>query len=207
MPRVFRQVASALFKLDEANIEALIARSAAIKPPKRPHPRRHLAARAYVERDGLWGDEEADGDDEVFISAGHNDNEQTVLRKRQVPGASTPPAAEQPPPSLRCRGTLHTDPKLTVLNTPVYIATDSRTPLTDRNLKLFFDTFPCAFVLSDLIRVTDVNWSPVLEFKKLESLRSADDGLKLDKFLYPLLEAVIAAKVRSHPAPQGPCRS
>lgn len=195
MPRVFQRVASALFGLDQATIDALVARSAAMQAPRRAHPRRHLAARTPTEpvARSLWGDEEADGEDDVLVAS---PPEGSRLRKRQSTDTS---GSRRIASSVRCRGKLHTDPTLAVLNTPVYIATDSRKPMSDPNLKLFFDTFPCSFVLSDFVKVTDVNRVPVAAFEKLAGLTSAEDGLKLDKFLYPLLEAVIAAKVRLLP--------
>jgi hypothetical protein len=51
--------------------------------------------------------------------------------------------------NLNCRSPLHTDPNLKALNIPLYLATDSRSPTTDPNLRPFFDAFPCTFVLSD----------------------------------------------------------
>lgn len=154
-----------------------------------------------------WGSEEPNDwsdmdEDEVPLSAGTLGRDpRTVLRKRQTSQVQQTSSSNVNYPSVRCRGTLHTEPKLAVLNTPVYIATDSMRPLKDKNLKLFFDTFPCSYVLSDLTEVTAVNRVPVTSFRKLGTLTSAEDGLKLDRFLYPLLEAVIAAKVRSPASP------
>lgn len=53
---------------------------------------------------------------------------------------------------LTCRG----DPyppghPAEALNQPVYVATDSRDPLNDPDLALFFCMLPCAFVLGDFV--------------------------------------------------------
>lgn len=53
-------------------------------------------------------------------------------------------------PAIECHNPLHTTPTLQPLNTPIYIATDSRSPRTDPTLSVFFKYLPCAFTLSDV---------------------------------------------------------
>ena len=49
----------------------------------------------------------------------------------------------------KCKGKLHTEPDLERLNSPLFIATDSKDPDTDEHLSLFRQTFPCIFFLGD----------------------------------------------------------
>ncbi|GAA5875002.1 hypothetical protein JCM8547_002146 [Rhodosporidiobolus lusitaniae] len=88
-------------------------------------------------------------------------------------------------PSLTCRSPLHTAPKLLPFNTPLFIATDSKLPQHDPNLALFFSAFPCAFVLSDFAHL------PAL--KRMDRMRNEEDKAPLAGFLYPQLDAQIAA--------------
>ncbi|KAI5481314.1 GDP-fucose protein O-fucosyltransferase family protein [Pseudohyphozyma bogoriensis] len=84
--------------------------------------------------------------------------------------------------SLICRGTLHTEPHLLALNTPLYIATDSVAPREDPLLAHFFYTWPCAFTLSDFPEAVQ------------EELVSDWDGSRVDPYLVPFIDASIAAK-------------
>ncbi|GAA6005294.1 hypothetical protein JCM10207_002929 [Rhodosporidiobolus poonsookiae] len=88
--------------------------------------------------------------------------------------------------TLACRGNLHTEPHLLPFNAPLYIATDSKLGPHDPNLALFFRAFPCTFVLSDF-------GAQVPELDRLNRLRNKDDKTPLGSFLYPQLDAQIAA--------------
>lgn len=100
--------------------------------------------------------------------------------------------------SLSCRGYLHTDANLVSLNTPVFLATDSKLPESDPNLAIFFDSFPCLFVLSDFESAdpTAVNSEPLQQLRDLQGLTNKEDGVRLAPFLYPLVDAMVAAKGR-----------
>lgn len=87
---------------------------------------------------------------------------------------------------ITCRGKMHTAKEHLVLNAHVYIATDSRHPREDPALSPFFELFPCAHILSDFEEVV-----PAL--KALEDLRSAEEHVKVNRFLAPFLEAIIAS--------------
>ena len=89
--------------------------------------------------------------------------------------------------TIACQAPLHTDKKRLVLNNHLYIATDSRTPRSDTALAPYFNIFPCAHVLDDFL-------DSVPQLKHIMSLRSKEEGVKLAKFLYPFLDAMIAAR-------------
>lgn len=95
--------------------------------------------------------------------------------------------------TLSCRSPLHTLTHLIPFNTPLFIATDSKVPTADRNLALFFDAFPCTFVLSDFGGISSINEEPVEGLGKLAGLRNREDKVPLAQFLYPQLDAQIAA--------------
>lgn len=95
--------------------------------------------------------------------------------------------------SLTCRGPLHTLPHLLPFNAPLFIATDSKLPNSDPNLAIFFDSFPCTFTLGDFASVSAINSEPVEGLTKLNGLRNKDDKVPLAQFLYPQLDAQIAA--------------
>ncbi|CAD6580668.1 MAG: hypothetical protein CYPHOPRED_001331 [Cyphobasidiales sp. Tagirdzhanova-0007] len=100
--------------------------------------------------------------------------------------------------SLSCRGEYHADPRLIVLNTPLFLATDSKIPSSDPALRLFFDTFPCTFILSDFSnsQPTIINQEPIVDLRNLDGLINKEDGVPLAGFLYPLVDAMVAAKGR-----------
>jgi len=98
--------------------------------------------------------------------------------------------------NLNCRSPLHTDSRLKIFNTPLYLATDSRSPTTDENLRPFFASFSCVFVLSDFDRVDEErNDGVVVEsVGEMGSLENGLDGVPLGRLFLPFLEAIIAAK-------------
>ncbi|GAA98130.1 uncharacterized protein L969DRAFT_102198 [Mixia osmundae IAM 14324] len=99
--------------------------------------------------------------------------------------------------SLRCRGSFHNRIDRLPLNTPLYLATDSRSPATDPNLAIFFDTFPCIFMLSDFTTVNAISTEAVKSLHDMEGLRNAEDKVHLAQFFTPLVDAMIAAKGRA----------
>ncbi|GAA5838466.1 hypothetical protein JCM11251_003400 [Rhodosporidiobolus azoricus] len=109
-------------------------------------------------------------------------------------------------PTLHCRSPLHDltlNPYYAPLNTPLYIATDSRSPPTDPALAPFFKWFPCIFLLNDFVDggqgVVD---EPLPELVDLVEGKDGKegrwtsewDGQAMARYLYPFLEAEIAAR-------------
>lgn len=87
--------------------------------------------------------------------------------------------------TLSCRRPLHTSPRLLPFNAPLFIATDSKLGASDPNLAPFFSAFPCTFVLSDFGHLASLG--------RMNRLRNADDKTPLAQFLYPQLDAQVAA--------------
>ncbi|KAH8913645.1 hypothetical protein BT69DRAFT_141279 [Atractiella rhizophila] len=85
-----------------------------------------------------------------------------------------------------CNYPLHTDPALHVFNTPLYMATDSRSPKTDPNLFKFFRAFPCTFTLGDWDGM-NVGIAELAAWKNV-------DGEKLGGFFIPMLDSMVAAR-------------
>lgn len=109
--------------------------------------------------------------------------------------------ADEPASRLRnltCRAPLHDDPRLQPFNTPLYLATDSRTPEQDLNLRAFFAAFPCTFVLGDFDRPDEArNDGVVVEsVERMGRLVNSLDGVPLGRLFLPFLEAIVAAKGR-----------
>ncbi|SCZ90965.1 BZ3500_MvSof-1268-A1-R1_Chr1-3g02428 [Microbotryum saponariae] len=96
---------------------------------------------------------------------------------------------------LTCRSPLHAAPELLKFNIPLYLATDSRSPLDDISLSPFFRLFPCTFILSDFEEPNELNMGmAVRSLDRFKRLINAADGLPLRRFFTPFLEAVVAAK-------------
>jgi len=100
--------------------------------------------------------------------------------------------------NLTCRAPLHTDPRFEPFNVPLYLATDSRTPEHDLNLRAFFSAFPCTFVLGDFDRPnSERNDGVVVEsVERMGRLVNQLDGVPLGRLFLPFLEAIVAAKGR-----------
>ncbi|GAA5927209.1 hypothetical protein JCM3775_002479 [Rhodotorula graminis] len=125
------------------------------------------------------------------------------LDRRALKGGPAQPIAS----SLHCRRPLHdvdATPHLARLNVPLYIATDSRNPTTDPALAPFNRWFPCIFFLSDFAQASEVNDEPVAELEALVEGKGVDeggnewvsdwDGQAMARYLFPFLEAEIAAR-------------
>ncbi|GAA5876375.1 hypothetical protein JCM8547_003022 [Rhodosporidiobolus lusitaniae] len=150
----------------------------------------------------------------------------SLSRRSSLPSFASPSLAKRGPltplsPTLHCRSPLHPSSSgpsyLLPLNTPLYIATDSRSPTSDPALAPFFRWFPCVFLLEDFERVSEVNEEGVEGLEELVSGEDAGvggegeggdvkggkggnrwtsewDGQAMAKYLYPFLEAEIAAR-------------
>jgi hypothetical protein len=185
MPDIFGKLCGFL-GVPKARMEQLIRDNSAVKTNRRRSlSPSHSIRRDFAATDGLTLDD--------FHGATRQH------RKRQATG---PPAVIQSAdqlklaPSLTCRGKLYTDPELQPLNRPIYIATDSHSPLQDRNLAVFFNSLPCVFVLTDFAEVTPVSSEPIADLVEMTSLRNLEDGVKLGSLLFPFLEAEIIGRSR-----------
>ncbi|GAA5859823.1 hypothetical protein JCM1840_006471 [Sporobolomyces johnsonii] len=100
--------------------------------------------------------------------------------------------------NLTCRAPLHTASRFKPFNTPLYLATDSRSPTLDLNLEIFFAAFPCTFILSDFDRPDEERNKGVVvnSVGEMGRLVNALDDVPLGRLFLPFLEAIIAAKGR-----------
>lgn len=113
--------------------------------------------------------------------------------KKRAPVIPLPIAQNPSLKNLTCRP-LYTTPRLLALNTPIYLATDSRSPLTDPHLAIFFKTFPCTFILSDFDRAGRRNDEILVESVGfMGKLVNEKDGIGLGRLFLPFLEAMVAA--------------
>ena len=96
--------------------------------------------------------------------------------------------------SLKCPGKLHQDTMLWRLNTPLYIATDSRRPLAEPAMRDIVDLFPCWFTLSDFVVAHDAELQNV--FADLDNAVNPADGVSMKSFLMPFIDAMVAASAR-----------
>lgn len=85
---------------------------------------------------------------------------------------------------LHCRGNLYTLPHQTVLNSPLYISTDTQEPMDEPSLQLFLQTFPCAFFLRDFIDET----------RALDWIKNDYDGVSLGPLLMPFIDAMVVSR-------------
>ncbi|GAA5870505.1 hypothetical protein JCM1840_004783 [Sporobolomyces johnsonii] len=206
MLRVFRKLAHDVLGLKQKDIDTLIASS--------PRKGRKIVPRAFgivpsgfeEQREfiaGVWDDENDYDLAEPSLPS--------LFAKRSLGSPSSSPSLvprarsgrpSQPlSPLLHCRRPLYppTSP-LAPLNTPLYIATDSRAPTTDPALRIFFDTFPCTFVLGDFVeRIEGVSEEGIAGLEELVRggggrWTSEWDGQEMSKYLFPFLEAEIAAR-------------
>ncbi|KAI0793157.1 hypothetical protein BC629DRAFT_352373 [Irpex lacteus] len=86
--------------------------------------------------------------------------------------------------STLCKNRLHTDSSLLPLNTPLFISSDASEPWDDPHLALFTRSFPCTFFLSDFPDHT----------AHLHSMINSLDGLSLQPFLMPFVDALVVAR-------------
>jgi len=95
----------------------------------------------------------------------------------------SPPSLSNLSHGLRCRGLRHTLAHLQSLNTPLFISTDASDPLNDTSIMGFVRTFPCTFFLSDFPS----------SMVGLSGLRNGYDGVLLEPFFLPFLDAMVVA--------------
>lgn len=100
--------------------------------------------------------------------------------------SSTPSSNASACPHLSCQAPLHPNPRLSILNTPLFIATDAPSPHTHPSLDRFRTAFPCTFFLDDFANVS---------LAHLDGLRNPYDNLPLRPFLEPMVDAVIVSRV------------
>lgn len=94
------------------------------------------------------------------------------------------PLEAAPLPDFPCRGPLHTSPRLTSLNAPLFVSTDARSPAHNGLLVRFTRTFPCIFFLDDFPE----------DVASLRDLKSPVDGVPLCPFLMPFLDAMVVGQ-------------
>jgi hypothetical protein len=92
-----------------------------------------------------------------------------------------------------CRFPGHPEGPYELLNIPLYVATDVRQPESDHAFHLLRRTFPCIFFLTDFPR----------HVQQLGSLISPYDGVRLQPFLLPFIDAMVAAKALAFVGTQG----
>lgn len=161
MQGVFRKLCKDVFHLKQTQITALLEDSAS-RPAPRALPPRHGRRASHSLQGSAWSltDDILDPAELDFshsASSLHRRADQQTKRDTPRPLSST----------LRCRSTLHTTPHLLPLNVPIYIATDSRHPLTDRNLAPFFHHFPCTFLMTDFAEKNEVNSRPIADLVEM----------------------------------------
>ncbi|KAK4702707.1 hypothetical protein P7C70_g3519, partial [Phenoliferia sp. Uapishka_3] len=166
------------------------------KKGKHHRPRSEVVFRKEVETSD-WSELD-DGFDEYATGSDNNEGDvdfpllaTTKRADIQAPHSIPPPALTK----LQCRSPLHTEPDLLPFNTPIYLATDSRSPTTDAFLVPFFSAFPCTFILSDFDRPSELNYGiPVDSVGDMLKLVNKLDGVALGRLLLPFMEAVVASK-------------
>ncbi|KAJ7594661.1 hypothetical protein C8J56DRAFT_1122814 [Mycena floridula] len=85
---------------------------------------------------------------------------------------------------VRCHSALHTQPRWSILNVPLFVSTDAPNPRKDHSLELFLRTFPCTVFLQDFVHQTRI----------LDEIGNEADGVKMRDFLLPFLDAMVAGK-------------
>ncbi|CAO3593542.1 unnamed protein product [Absidia cylindrospora] len=111
---------------------------------------------------------------ELPLAVNHTGYEQDIKTRRI---GTNPPATLNP--RLTCRP--NTD---RFSRTIIYIATDAPNPAHNPLLRKIYDTFPCVFDLSDFSFALDA----------LRQVYVAEERVRLDDYLIPMLDAIIAAQ-------------
>jgi hypothetical protein len=106
---------------------------------------------------------------------------------------TTVPTVPFPVSRVTCRSPRHHEGPFELLNIPLYVATDLRHPESDHALHLLRRTFPCIFFLTDFTR----------HIRQLKSVTSPYDGVQLQPFLLPFIDAMVAAKALAFVGTQG----
>lgn len=190
MKDVFTRVCTGVFGLTSERAESIHESNRGLRPDKRRMVKRSRSddsPSVLVERSHYDVTDGMRLEDIVESSDVH-------LRKRQALEMYTSRQEMPLHESLTCRGKLHTASDMLPFNRPIYVATDSHRPLEDQNLAVFFNTFPCAFLLADFAEPTPASSEPISDLIKLASIRSEQDGIQLGHFMYPFLEAMVVAR-------------
>lgn len=85
-----------------------------------------------------------------------------------------------------CRRWPHVSKELRRFNVPVFLSTDIRDPENDPALTGFFRAFPCTHLLGDF----------GMQMAPLKKLKNGYDGLAMEPFLIPFLDAMVVGEAR-----------
>ncbi|KAM0789943.1 hypothetical protein ACM66B_006783 [Microbotryomycetes sp. NB124-2] len=209
MQVVFRKLAKTVFGLKQKRITQLLDQTeASLKKQERRRGRgRHRRWINGWPNRFTWTYHDDDVEDQLDETTVFDSPETRVRFNKRALATPNKPMSS----TLKCRKPLQTDLELLPLNKPLYMATDSRDPVRDPNLRPFFDHFPCLFLLKDFAGVEDqqqensgedrvvrINSEPVEGLVELikggERWTSEWDGQSLSTYMLPFLEAEIAAK-------------
>ncbi|GAA5883454.1 hypothetical protein JCM16303_003805 [Sporobolomyces ruberrimus] len=195
MRAIFQNLAHSVLGIKTREVERMI-RESSVPPQTR------LVRRTLVDTSSFWESDFEEEDPALSLANAPIAQRSLIDRTEIEPRAHSGRPSRPLSPTLHCRKPLWPtkDKTLSRLNTPLYIATDSRSPSTEPSLKIFYDWFPCVFVLSDFITATPgVSDESVPALERLgkggaKEWISDFDGSELGKFLFPFLEAEIAAR-------------
>lgn len=193
MNSIFRKLTHSVLGIKAREVDRMVQESTARNEARRA--RRSIPS-PNVESSSLWGDDTEEENLHQALSHRH-------LFSRSIKSGHQTRAGHPAKPlssSLHCRKPLwpQSDKILSRLNTPLYIATDSRSPSTEPSLRIFFDWFPCLFLLDDFISPTPgVSDEAVPQLVSLTKGGDGEwlsdwDGSELGTFLYPFLEAEVS---------------
>lgn len=181
----------------ELNATAIAAEAAKSASASATEPARLIRRAPEAEEESEWtmlDDKANDGRSTLTLPK----RDHLKIAKRQQLNALRPIKNREDSPladTLKCRGELYTDPRLLMLNNPVYLATDSPHPLTDPVLSNYWANLPCTFILADFDRLGPQNTGdPVTSLRYMEGVINMNDGVKLGRLLLPFMEAAVAAK-------------
>ncbi|RUP44040.1 hypothetical protein BC936DRAFT_150026 [Jimgerdemannia flammicorona] len=74
--------------------------------------------------------------------------------------------------------------------TLVYMATDAQYPRANRIFASLYNAYPCTFTLGDFLADEGINW------KELRAARNPYDGVSLERYFIPMIDATAAANGR-----------
>ncbi|GAA5981551.1 hypothetical protein JCM10908_004149 [Rhodotorula pacifica] len=155
------------------------------------------AAQADASASSSWAEiDSLQDEDEHFASTTRRHEKRNFLGDlwRTLSGGGEVPSDHLR--NLTCRGPLHSERRFSAFNTPLYLATDSRWAESDKDLAVFFRSFPCTFVLSDFSKPDPLRNGGLLvdSVNRMERLVNELDGVRLGRLFLPFLEAIVAAK-------------
>ncbi|GAA5964023.1 hypothetical protein JCM3765_007844 [Sporobolomyces pararoseus] len=197
MNSIFRKLTHSVLGIKAREVDRMVRESTARTEARRA--RRSIPS-STSNSSSLWDDDLEEEEEDLYKDTSPRHLVSRSINSHHQTRAGRP--AKPLSPSLHCRKPLWPESNkiLSRLNTPLYIATDSRSPSTEPALRIFFDWFPCLFLLDDFISPTPgVSDEAVPQLVSLtkggeEEWVSDWDGSELGAFLYPFLEAEIAAR-------------